>query len=1724
MPLDSNTPFTPLRGLYRTDDKCLRLSDSQNLLISDADWDYSGYALRRPIPCPSGTYCSPGTGTGNESESLFRNLTTPQACIESMYCPEASTTPSGVGQCPEGFYCSSGTRIACPIGTYCPRKGLANALPCPPGTFNGQVSQSSCTTCPMGYICPGFSRRSPTVCPRGMVCSRIGLTAPNLRCPPGFYCPGGSITADPFRNDTTLRPYPCGPGTYCIAGVASREVVRDNYDYAQPCSAGLFCEAASTSAHGSGVCPRGFTCPEGTAVPIPSPRGSYANLEGLVQPSKCSPGFYAPTIESTECLPCPPGTQCGQEGMEEAEICPPGTYRSIMGVDGLSCRPCPHGTWAKNWELREIGECQACPTGVVCAVEGMTQPCSKIDFPTPYEPIVGLNGAPTLKFTLQTLSGITIYSALECLRLNDGYSDGRMDPSDQKLFFGELLPPFIDSLGRGPHIRLTGNTTAVYESGAQCYRNFQYLGSKIFQRMRDYHGPRLYIQNEDVPFGYGGSDIPYEGFFGRGSHYIDLPESKYFDASFNCTPGFQLRRNLEVAPSNASESAVAYTSTTWDPEGIQRRVLLGSDEWFPGSCEADIICSTEDEVYTQADACSAGYVCDEATTGEKRISSPCHEGYVCGSGTTPDALLEAPEGQFTKLCSAGYACTEGTGLGQEFRLVCEVNHFCPTGTADPILGRVANDAVNRGILANAANPFWGADLVGYVGDDDFRIISRHNELCMYSIDPSLGQRHITQWLSVDDVSLNADLMYLANPESAAYRDVEGTEERFRPSKITSAKQSNLLCARDHKWGLVSDVIHRQECDCSRQVSVIAAVYRLWLYTGVGFPLDDLGIASTLPPHTGGRERWFSRKNHPGVPICTFPDGIDTPELLPSGGGYNLSIGPIEFQHALDLVEGIEDGLLDLTPPLKLRLTWNTVLPFDTYSDLKIAVVKEFAYQEAERRDGLRESMDPFTFDLNVAIEKIEEHGAILPTLVWASARSSELSSTLSPNVGSGKIYEPGRLDMCECEKLLRCPNGTESRFGATSVLDCQSTGKDSLRRLNTIPDRYMVTDGTNPLQYFVNFIMDYYGMLSTEQNGGTIGILKLDTWEIATVTLDISSLANNMTYGTHYELRAYINRVPCPTRYICDNEISEKRTCTFPDLKHQEMLYQTCLSENTIKTCYSKEGITIECDGSDERWGSFMAPDFDHCHSLPLFCDDRQWPLMIWKPVFLDDGYTAANGLIQQTNSTFVEQWLDDDDAEDGDGSINEEPQVQTVTKGCCQCQPHSLPAFFADTSQDRGFPDNKHNLIQVSFTALQPVDVLLVLELFHGYYYHEVDTELHDIGELSIFVPGRSSYTPENPSTASFQFVLEQPNFSRLVLPFNLPYKKITHEGVGSSAFTERVFENEVLIDHSTDVSIGDPNYPTSYYDYLLSKTDYPHNTTTVLMDAEQLPMKSTPEAYDDVYVHESWWINGDSSGPNSFITVPYIPFISSCEGYGRHTSLARLLETHPDCTRIPYEQTRPIKQWTSVGGTPHADEYGNIGMTPDDIGWDMNFREKIQSRGIYLKCMYEEDIKQPTSKLRWFEAGPGQTLFLVTKNPVENEDFDTIYNTNGRGGILMRWGHNAGALLGDDRLISVQVDEKEFGLEKTMPLLVRVNVEYYQVSRGTKRLVRMIVSYVKKCTTELPLNYGGNEDVLNAMKRHNILPCEVDIEGNLKSKAYTLEVKYVPLDWWALLNAFEF
>lgn len=202
LPLNNDSIVMPFRGRYCLDDACFERNSSNR------------FRLHQPIPCPVGTFCHPGTA---KNESALNHFNFPQKCSNGKYCPEGSQSQHL--NCAKGFYCQFGVRKSCPIGTFCPSPGQREPIPCEPGTFNFMVGQFFCTLCPLGHFCNGYGRIDPAICPPGFVCSKLGLRSPNILCPPGFYCPNGTSTSDFLRNDTTLRPYPCRPGTFCTRSV-----------------------------------------------------------------------------------------------------------------------------------------------------------------------------------------------------------------------------------------------------------------------------------------------------------------------------------------------------------------------------------------------------------------------------------------------------------------------------------------------------------------------------------------------------------------------------------------------------------------------------------------------------------------------------------------------------------------------------------------------------------------------------------------------------------------------------------------------------------------------------------------------------------------------------------------------------------------------------------------------------------------------------------------------------------------------------------------------------------------------------------------------------------------------------------------------------------------------------------------------------------------------------------------------------------------------------------------------------------------------------------------------------------------------------------------------------------------------------------------------------------------------------------------------------------------
>jgi hypothetical protein len=167
--------------------------------------------------------------------------------------------------------------------------------------------------------------------------------------------------------------------------------------------------------------------------------------------------------------------------------------------------------------------------------------------------------------------------------------------------------------------------------------------------------------------------------------------------------------------------------------------------------------------------------------------------------------------------------------------------------------------------------------------------------------------------------------------------------------------------------------------------------------------------------------------------------------------------------------------------------------------------------------------------------------------------------------------KPRRLDMCQCEQLLRCPNGTSAPSGATMVWDCAPVG-EVLRRFVPIPSDFSTS----------SFTLTPYGRLPNASSGiladlwdpssSGLPLVAMRSGQTLTITLDLSTYAANlkdplfinMTYDQDYRLAVYPSAdvtPPCPPRYICNTMLDE---CVWPPRELQDAFGVRC-SEDTSK-------------------------------------------------------------------------------------------------------------------------------------------------------------------------------------------------------------------------------------------------------------------------------------------------------------------------------------------------------------------------------------------------------------------------------------------------------------------------------------------------------------------------------------------------------------------------------
>ncbi len=120
--------------------------------------------------------------------------------------------------------------------------------------------------------------------PRGITCGFVAG---------GFYC--DTVGAE----EPTA---PCGAGHFCTLGT----------DTATP--------DGSSNLGTGGLCPTGFYCPVGTAVPLPCAAGTYNFVTGQATCAQCPAGYHCGqnTTDPTS-DPCPPG-----------HFCPPGQLNVFL--------------------------------------------------------------------------------------------------------------------------------------------------------------------------------------------------------------------------------------------------------------------------------------------------------------------------------------------------------------------------------------------------------------------------------------------------------------------------------------------------------------------------------------------------------------------------------------------------------------------------------------------------------------------------------------------------------------------------------------------------------------------------------------------------------------------------------------------------------------------------------------------------------------------------------------------------------------------------------------------------------------------------------------------------------------------------------------------------------------------------------------------------------------------------------------------------------------------------------------------------------------------------------------------------------------------------------------------------------------------------------------------------------------------------------------------------
>ena len=282
------------------------------------------------------------------------------------------------------------------------------------------------------------------------------------------------------------------------------------------------------------------------------------------------------------------------------------------------------------------------------------------------------------------------------------------------------------------------------------------------------------------------------------------------------------------------------------------------------------------------------------------------------------------------------------------------------------------------------------------------------------------------------------------------------------------------------------------------------------------------------------------------------------------------------------------------------------------------------------------------------------------------------------------------------------------------------------------------------------------------------------------------------------------------------------------------------------------------------------------------------------------------------------------------------------------------------------------------------------------------------------------------------------------------------------------------------------------------------------------------------------TWWATGDETGgsPKGFtaIALPYIPWLSNCDGYDSHIGIAQLMEQHPMCNLVPFADTVPVSQYPWTGALyPIGDTCADAGApptippaSPGAVSVALaaaSVASPIAPPGVPVWCTYDEDIFTPPTQPRWLDADPDTILWRMTREPAPAAVIEGDYGPAPAMDPVpaMLWGRNTFVnnllMNAADTLVPVIVTSGSRARADTLiPRTVSLTLQYYQVDRGYKRLVLATITLDEYCSVE------SDPSKLVAWAAAGVPAC---IAGDF---GYLFRFSLQPLWWLDLLNQFQF